>query len=111
MPQPPFTIVAGALQPVLPFAFVDGLGAPLDLTGVTVTVTITPVQGGTPVQDHASCTVNTPATLGTGYYAWQTGDTVTPGRYFYQWTATKSTVPMGLPTDSNGFISITPSLG
>ena len=112
MPQPPFTIVQYARLPILPFKFVQGDGVtPLDLTGYTVTVTITAIGAIVPTQDHAACVINTPPTLGTGYYAWQAGDTAIPGRYSYELTATNAGIGLGMPTEIVGFITIRASLG
>ncbi len=100
----PFTIKEEALEPVLTFAFtVNGL--PLDLTGHTVTVSMRKLESTTNLSLAGSVVVDTPNTLGTGYYAWGTGDTEVPGQYEVEWYIDNLT----LPTAGYDRVTITPS--
>ena len=105
----PFYIKVGALTPAIPFAFSQN-GVGINLTGCTVTFKMR-LETGTALVINAPTIINTPNTLGTGYYAWQFGDTATAGRYLVEWLITTgSGVPEILPVRGYDHVIITAAL-
>lgn len=105
----PFYIKSGALTPAIPFAFTQG-GIPINLTGSTVTFKMR-LETGTALTVSAPATINSPNTLGTGYYAWQVGDTAVAGRYLVEWLITASGgIPEILPVRGYDHVVVVPAL-
>lgn len=78
-----FTIKKGDRKPPLLATLRQGDGTPQDLTGATVTfsMTLVPGDGNPPKVNNGSCTIVGSAVNGQVSYAWGATDTDTPGSY------------------------------
>lgn len=86
MPAPDFYIKAGDTYSPINRTLLDANNAPMDISAATgVRFHMQPVHGGTFI-DRAAQVVN--AAQGTVRYAWQAGDTATPGMYLAEWEVT-----------------------
>jgi hypothetical protein len=82
-----FTIKEGDTAPALRVQFVHPDGSPVNLTGADVTVVIRPRGGGELLLDSPASIVGDPLD-GNVEYAWQPGDTDSPGAYDAEWPTT-----------------------
>jgi hypothetical protein len=84
MPNEYFFIKKGASSPALPFSITLN-GAAYSIATKTVAFTLRPANSATPIINAGSCVIDGDGTAGTGYYAWQAGDTNTAGEYLGTW--------------------------
>lgn len=103
--QQTLKVKQGDLQLPVPLTLTQSDGTPVDLTSAhAVTINIRPVGNDTITIPGRTCTIDTP-TAGEISFAWQTGDTTTPGLYLaevlLEWVAGE---PQTFPGD--GFIEI-----
>ena len=100
----------GAASPVIPFAFTDENGIPLDLSGggVTVTFRMRPWNSSTYTVNNQAAIILSPANQGSGYYALNVEDTAVPGHYLAEWIINPGNLVM--PVDSYIHVVISPSV-
>lgn len=104
------TIKSGAASPVVPFAFTDENGNPLDLSAPDVIVTFKMRLWNSSVYviNGQAAVILTPMNQGSGYYALNDTDTAIPGHYLGEWTINPGNLIM--PSDGYIHILIGPSL-
>lgn len=93
MPDADFFIAQGDTASSLSDTLKDASGNAVDLQSATVTVTITPIGGGTAIVNAAAASNDqvgdgSDGSKGDVSYAWQSGDTDTAGYYLARWTVT-----------------------
>lgn len=103
--NPDFALRTGNLQPILQMQATYNDGTPVNLTGCTVTFTMTLESSTTPTVSAGACTV-TDASGGIFTYAWSGTQTATAGSYvgFATITVTSSGQTLGAP--GFGFITV-----
>lgn len=109
-----YSIKQGDLLPKIQATLRDADGVPLDLTGCTVTFRMREkglTSGETLKIADADADIVGDPTEGTVEYAWQLGDTDTPGYYAGEWVVLNgSSEPMTTPTQGYIFVRIDPNL-
>jgi hypothetical protein len=98
------TLKQGDLQPEARVLLTDDAGAAIDLSSaVSVDIRMINFSDEELVLD-APATIETPATAGQVSYAWQTGDTDTPGVYRVSWVVTWTNGDQTFPAE--GYLTI-----
>lgn len=82
-----FNIKKGSTGPSLVMVLQDSTGTALNLTGATVTFSMTPARGSTPKINDAACVIVS-ASAGKIRYDWQASDTDTIGSFDAEVTVT-----------------------
>ena len=103
--QETLKVKQGDLQLPVPLTLTDSLGQPVNLTAnPAVTITVRPIGSDIAIIINRACTIDTPA-AGEISFAWDTGDTDTPGMYLAEiQVAWVTGEPQTFPGD--GFIEI-----
>lgn len=100
----------GSASPVIPFAFTDENGNPLDLSGggVQVLFRMRPWNGSGYVVNNQAAVILAPSSQGSGYYALNSSDTAVPGHYLAEWVINPGNLVM--PVDGYVHVIISPSV-
>jgi hypothetical protein len=99
----------GDRLPALQMQLLDAAGAPLDLTGASVTFRMRPSSGGALKVNAAATVVD--ATTGTVRYSWAAGDTDTVGGFVAEWACSYSGAVQTAPTVGYVTVQVVDALG
>lgn len=71
----------------------DSTGAPVDISGATITLTVAPLAGGSPILNAVAASNDqngngSDGSKGKVHYVWQAADTAAAGLYLGRWTVT-----------------------
>lgn len=102
-----FTVQQGSTTPPLIVDLTYSDGSVLDLTGYTVTVSITLIGAGTPIVSNGACSIVS-AAAGRARYDWLGGDTGMAGTYLAVFTAFNGVTTHVFPASGGLTVQVVP---